>query len=259
MGNTSSRSETIEKSDREVQIANILQNTSGGFTESEIHVQIEDIVGGGSCGKDTEREYREGNLLGGNDEIDVKIEDLQGGAGSFENEDHQAIYQEIKKRIHEYQQKGGSSSANNEFFQMLERKLNGVDSDSPFISSNKNNFIKTLQGGRGNDYTETETATVTAKKLLNTIVQMGGEDSDSSEEEDSDFTSTEGSSGEEDSDVDSDSDLNTDTFADVRPITSAKRASGKITYDSDEDYKIFLSSSSLETDDINLISYSPRQ
>jgi hypothetical protein len=305
MGNTTSRTETIEKSDREAQIANIM-NASGGYSEamSEIDVQIVDLVGGKPCGqKDDEYTY---NLIGGGNEfseidvrlvdlhggsyhggsyhggsyqtdnfseIDVKLIDLKGGAGAYEDADHASIYKEIRNRISDYQQKGGS--ANNEFFDMLERKLNGIESesrggariesDSPFLSSSKNKFIKTLQAGGYRHDADTETATVTAKKLLNTIVQMGGEDSDSSS--DSDFSSTEGSSGEESSsDSDFKSPKNSDTFAMIpvkaQPARMKKKKAVDSDVDSDEgpisDDELFLSSSSLETDDINLISYSPR-
>lgn len=293
MGNSTSRSESIdviERSEREAQIANILQ---GGYSDdfTEIDVQLTTMTGGGGCGKDTDEklsmiggmgdedddDYDDINvqivsLQGGNgydsdveSEINVEFVDLQGGAGKYADEDHIAIYKEIKERINKYQQKGGSSS-NNEFFNMLEKKLNGVESDSPFMSSQKNKFAEALQKGGYRDYSDTETATVTAKKLLKTIVQMGGEDS--SESEDSDFTSTDGSSGEEESSSSDKSDVTTDTFA-ILPVKLARRqkqlsesssfdkAHAKGDSDEEEPDNELLSSS-LETDDINLISYSPR-
>jgi hypothetical protein len=283
MGNSTSRSDStdlIQRSEREAQIASILQNTSGGYSEEmgEINVQFVDLAGGGGCGRDTEDNiYMRGggddddfedeinvqfvDLVGGNpyhsdmnSEIDVKFIDLQGGASKHADEDHMAIYKEIKNRINAYQQKGGSSSSNNEFFDMLEKKLNGVESDSPFMSSQKNKFAEALQKGGYRDYSDTETATVTAKKLLNTIVQMGGEDS--SESEDSDFTSTDGSSGEEESSSSDKSEVTTDTFA-ILPVKTARRQK-QLSDSEEEDYNDVMSSS-LETDDINLISYSPRQ
>uniref|UniRef100_A0A6C0LZY0 Uncharacterized protein n=1 Tax=viral metagenome TaxID=1070528 RepID=A0A6C0LZY0_9ZZZZ len=276
MGNTSSRTETIEKSDREAQIANILQ-TTGGYSEmaSEIEVKIVDNIMGGKrgCGGEDDvfmigGDYSDINvrlvdLKGGafndNSEIDVKIINASyqnGGSGAFEEADHNAIYNEIKNRIASYQNGG---SGDNEFFQMLEKKLNGVDSESPFISANK--FADALQ--KGGYHEETETATVTAKKLLNTIVQMGGEDSSDESKSDSDFSSSENSSDLSESDSDSVKDVNSDTFA-ILPIKTS-RAKGKRMAESDsddapissDDEEPFLSSS-LETDDINLISYSPR-
>lgn len=271
MGNTSSRSETIEKSDREAQISQLLQPSfDGGYSsdaESEINVQIVDLQGGKGCGKEDDVYMIGGNeefseidvkivdLRGGAmtdnvSEIDVKIVDLVGGNNPNNDADHQAIYNEIKQRISNYQA-GGSS--NNEFFKMLEQKLNGIDSESPFMSNDVNKFAEALQKGGYNE--ETETATVTAKKLLNKIVQMGG-DSSSSSDEDSDFTSTEGSSGEESSDSDSSNEMTTDTFA-VYPVKLARKTAKDSDADSDED-PLLSSSSSLATSDINLISYSPR-
>lgn len=296
MGNSTSRSEStdfIERSDREAQIANILGNPVGGYSEdmTEIDVQLVDIVGGGGCGKDVEDTvYMRGgmgdeegdyddeinvqivNLQGGNgyesdveSEINVQFMDMKGGASKHADEDHIAIYKEIKNRISTYQ-KGGSSS-NNEFFDMLERKLNGVDSESPFMSSQHNKFAEgmrlderqafaeALQKGGYREYSDTETATVTAKKLLKTIVQMGGDDSSSSSE-DSDFTSTEGSSGEESSETSDKSDVTTDTFA-ILPVKAARSKKPVSESEDEHDYNEVMSSS-LETDDINLISYSPR-
>ena len=218
MGNTQSiKSDNIEKSPREELLQNItyggdspymseinveLVNMQGGYEdegdEDEINVHIVNIAGGGYTEDYSSFIGGGGCGSGRDDDIHVDVISMAGGAADLHEDEHIAIYKEIKDRISSYGQEGGSS--NNEFFKMLEEKLNGVQSESPFISNNVNKFAETLQ--KGGYMEETETATITANKLMQKIVQMGG-DSSSSSSEDSDFTSTDDESLSESSDSDS--------------------------------------------------------
>lgn len=265
MGNTASvKSDNIENSPREVAVRNALQSETpfvGGDSPylSEINVEIVNLAGGAATEGIDEINVEIVSLAGGKgcgsypdpESINVEIVNLKGGANDteFEEADHQAIYNEIKDRLKPYQAGGN----NNEFFKMLEQKLNGVQSETPFLENNANKFAEALQ--KGGYMEETETATVTANKLMKKIIQMGGNDSDSSER-DSDFTSTEESVSET-SDSDSPSITEKKSFPvyKVARQTKKKVFSDSISDDDDEPY--LLSSSSLETDDINLISYSP--
>jgi hypothetical protein len=268
MGNTqSAKSDNIENSPREVALRNALMsdNIQGGDSPflSEINVEIHSLAGGGYDTVDdinVELLTLDGGKGCGSypnepDSINVEIMSMHGGAGDteFDDADHTAIYKEIKDRLAPYQAGG----TNNEFFKMLEEKLNGVQSETPFVENQVNKFAEALQ--KGGYMEETETATVTANKLLSKIVQMGGEDSDDgSSSGDSDFTSTEESVSEPSEDSDSPSVTEKKSF----PVYSVARQTNKKVFSdsvsvSEDDEPYLLSSSSLETDDINLISYSP--
>jgi hypothetical protein len=274
MGNTQSiKSDNILKSPREELLQEIayggdspymseinveLVNMEGGYDDEEDEINVEIVsIAGGSYTEDYSNFIGGGGCGSGrDDDINVDIVSMAGGSTDLQEQEHIDIYQEIKDRIGSYNQAGGSSN-NNDFFKMLEEKLNGVQSESPFISNNVNKFAESLQ--KGGYMEETETSTITANKLLQKIVQMGG-DSSSSSSEDSDFTSTEETISES-SDSDSVSSKTKNTFplyAVGRQTKQPDYISEDVSEDvSEDDDEYHLSSSSLETDDINLISYSP--
>jgi hypothetical protein len=235
----------------------------GGFTET-IDVAIEEPKAqtGGSCGKET-------NLRGG---------------GSDSDHDHINVFQAINERVNEYAQEGGAETDSAVFFKQLEQKLNAIQDggalESPFVDSErlhellKDRFNEALQkGGYADEQTITRDDIVRA-------IQRGGYDDDF--DEDSPDSEESASSTSDSNPTDSTGDekvrftkdaakkiskhmkfplIKRNVKHDATPSATAADSdsiSSFISSESKSDTPYLMSSSSLATDDINLISFSPR-
>lgn len=237
----------------------------GGFSET-INVAIEEpkAQAGGSCGKET-------NLRGG---------------GSDSDHDHINVYQAINERVGEYAQTGGANTDTEIFFKQIEEKLNTIQDggamESPFVDSDqlhqllKDRFNEALQKG---GYAEEQT--ITRDDIVRAI-QRGGYDDDFDEDSPDSEDSTSSTSDSNPTDSTGDEKVrftkeaakkiskhmkfplvkrsvkHDQTESASQPGGDSDDISTFIETESKSDTPYLMSSSSLATDDINLISFSPR-